>query len=83
MGRPSLTTQQLAEGRRLALALQAARQARERSQSAIAIATGLSIDTIRALERQRIPAPSFFTVARLARELELDLDVLARDAIGG
>jgi transcriptional regulator with XRE-family HTH domain len=81
MGRQAVTKEQRAEGQRLAAALQAARLACEKPQTKLANESGVSIDTIRAVERNRITAPSFFTVARLARELELTLDTLAKNAL--
>jgi transcriptional regulator with XRE-family HTH domain len=81
VSRPTITPQQRAEGQRLANALSQARRARNTPQAQLAHASGISIDTIRALERKRITTPSFFTVARLARELELTLDGLANDAL--
>jgi transcriptional regulator with XRE-family HTH domain len=71
MGRHAISEQQRAEGRRLAGALRLARGARKTPQTQLADGSGVSVDTIRALERERIAAPSFFTVARLARALEL------------
>jgi DNA-binding XRE family transcriptional regulator len=82
MGRRATTAEQREEGKRLAAALQAARHKSDRPQSALAKASGVSIDTIRAMEGNRVASPSFFTVARLARELEVTLDLLADRALG-
>jgi transcriptional regulator with XRE-family HTH domain len=43
----------------------------------VAIAAGISLDTLRKIERGAIAAPTFFTVAALARVLDLDLTALA------
>jgi transcriptional regulator with XRE-family HTH domain len=83
VGRHATTERQRAEGRRLAAALRQARQARNTPQASLALASGVPLDTIRALEGDRITAPSFFNVARLAAELELTLDRLAQDALQG
>jgi transcriptional regulator with XRE-family HTH domain len=48
-----------------------------RSAAAIAFEAGISLDTLRKIERGAIATPAFFTVAALARVLGLDLTVLA------
>lgn len=53
----------------------------EREQAAVARGSGVSVDHIRALEGGRIPTPSFVTVARIARQLELRLDAVADETI--
>jgi transcriptional regulator with XRE-family HTH domain len=78
----ALRKDQLVEGRRLADALRAARERRAEPQTELAAATGISVDAIRKLEQARVPSPSFFTVARMARELNVRLDALADDALG-
>ncbi|HEY8472335.1 MAG TPA: helix-turn-helix transcriptional regulator [Natronosporangium sp.] len=45
----------------------------ERSAAEVAHAAGISLDTLRKIERGAIAAPTFFTVAALARVLESDL----------
>jgi transcriptional regulator with XRE-family HTH domain len=75
------TPKQLAEGRKLAACLRLARERRKAPQSELANRTGVSIDTIRKLERNGITAPSFLTVARLARYLGLPLDTLAAEVL--
>ena len=82
MPRPPLTPEQLAEGRRLAAEIRKAREQRNREQADLARGSGVSVDAIRALEANRVTAPSFLTVARLARELGLPLDDLAARALG-
>jgi len=48
-----------------------------RSAAAVALQAGISLDTLRKIERGAIASPAFFTVAALARALELSLDELA------
>jgi transcriptional regulator with XRE-family HTH domain len=81
MGRKAVTDRQRAEGRRLAERLKAARVKAGREQPELARATGVPLDTLRALEAGRSASPSFFTVARLAHELDVGLDVLALHAM--
>jgi transcriptional regulator with XRE-family HTH domain len=49
-----------------------------RSAAEIAQLSGISLDTLRKIERSAISSPTFFTVAALARVLDLDLATLAR-----
>jgi transcriptional regulator with XRE-family HTH domain len=53
---------------------------RPAAQAALAARSGISLDMLRKLEREQVPSPSFFTVARLARQLGLRLEKLAADA---
>jgi hypothetical protein len=46
----------------------------------VARSADLSVDTVRRIERGTVPNPGFFTVAAMARVLELDLDGLAAGA---
>lgn len=82
MSRPVLTPTQRAEGQKLAESLRAARKRRKAAQTELAALSGISVDTIRKMERNGITMPSFFTVARLARHLDVTLDALATDALG-
>jgi transcriptional regulator with XRE-family HTH domain len=43
----------------------------------VALRAGISLDTLRKIERGAIPTPAFFTVAALARVLEVNLVTLA------
>ncbi|GAA3839054.1 helix-turn-helix transcriptional regulator [Saccharothrix violaceirubra] len=55
------------------------RQARgDRSMTDTAHAAGISVETLRKIERGRIPTPAFFTVAALAAAVGLSLDDLNR-----
>ncbi|AXX30806.1 putative DNa-binding protein [Actinosynnema pretiosum subsp. pretiosum] len=46
--------------------------------SQIATHAGISVETLRKIERGRIPTPAFFTVAALAEAVGLSLDQLHR-----
>lgn len=81
MVRPILSEAERERGRRLGAALRAARGAR--SMVDISAESGVPVETLRKIETGRIATPAFFTVAALARVLDLDLTVLAdepRDA---
>jgi transcriptional regulator with XRE-family HTH domain len=75
MVRTPLTAEQRDRGKALGQALRAARG--PRSAAAVAHDAGISLDTLRKIERGAIAAPAFFTVASLARVLDLDLTTLA------
>ena len=75
MVRTPLTDAQRERGLALGRALQRARG--RRSAADVASRAGISLDTLRKIERGAIAAPTFFTVAALAGVLDLDLDELA------
>jgi transcriptional regulator with XRE-family HTH domain len=75
MVRNPLTADERHRGLVLGRLLQQARGAR--SAAAVAFEAGISLDTLRKIERGAIATPAFFTVAALARVLDLDLSVLA------
>lgn len=53
------------------------REARgERSMAGVAAGAGISTETLRKIERGRIPNPAFFTVAAVARVVGVSLDAL-------
>ena len=54
------------------------RARRGRSMAEVAMAAGISAETLRKIETGRIPTPAFFTVAALAGALGLSLDDLVR-----
>lgn len=81
MVRTPLTEGERDRGRALGKVLRAARV--PRSAAEVAHEAGVSIDTLRKIERGAIPNPAFFTVAALARVLELDLSVLAANLCAG
>jgi transcriptional regulator with XRE-family HTH domain len=73
--RTPLTPDERERGLALGQALQRARDGR--SAAEVALRAGISLDTLRKIERGAIPTPTFFTVAALARVLDLDLHTLA------
>lgn len=74
MVRVPLTISERERGERLGLALRAARGAR--SIADVATQAGISPETLRKIERGRIPTPAFFTVVAVADVLGLSLDDL-------
>ncbi len=76
MVRQPLTQSDRERGERLGDALRAARG--DRSMVQIATAAGISVETLRKIERGRIPTPAFFTVAALADAVGVSLDELYR-----
>lgn len=75
MVRTPLTDAERERGLLLGRTLQRARGSR--SAAEVAQLAGISLDTLRKIERGAIAAPTFFTVAALARTLGLDLTALA------
>ncbi|MBA4024679.1 MULTISPECIES: helix-turn-helix transcriptional regulator [Mycobacteriales] len=75
MVRVPLTPGEVDRGRRLGAVLRAARG--DRSMGQVAVAAGISVETLRKIETGRIPTPAFFTIAALADELSLSMDQLA------
>ncbi|MFD8035261.1 helix-turn-helix domain-containing protein [Streptomyces sp. NPDC059717] len=63
-------------GQQLASRLKQARRASGRSAEAVARSAGISVETVRSIEKGRTSTPEFFTVAALATELGLSLDEL-------
>jgi transcriptional regulator with XRE-family HTH domain len=76
MVRTPLTDDQRDRGRALGQVLRAARG--PRTAASVAAEAGISLDTLRKIERGAISAPAFFTVSALAGALGLDLTELAR-----
>jgi transcriptional regulator with XRE-family HTH domain len=74
MVRLPLTPAERARGERLGALLREARG--ERNLAEVALAAGISAETLRKIETGRIPTPAFFTVTTLARALGLSLDTL-------
>jgi len=79
MVRTPLTESERERGLALGRRLQQARG--ERSAAEVALLAGISLDTLRKIERGAIATPAFFTVAALARVLDLDLALLADDLL--
>jgi transcriptional regulator with XRE-family HTH domain len=75
MVRTPLTEDERERGLALGRMLQRARGTR--SAAEVALRAGISLDTLRKIERGAIPTPAFFTVAALADVLDLDLNDLA------
>lgn len=75
MVRSPLTEGERDRGRALGQILRAARG--PRSAAEISRLAGISLDTLRKIERGAISTPAFFTVAALAGVLDLDLGELA------
>lgn len=75
MVRHPLTPEQVAAGQRLGAALRAARGGR--SLADVAVAAGISPETLRKIEAGRLPAPAFGTVVCLGRALGVPLGDLA------
>jgi DNA-binding phage protein len=75
MVRHPLTDDERHRGLVLGRLLQQARGSR--SAAAVAYEAGISLDTLRKIERGAIATPAFFTVAALAKALNLDLSALA------
>jgi transcriptional regulator with XRE-family HTH domain len=75
MVRQPLTAEQIAAGQRLGTALRAARAGR--SLVEVALAAGISPETLRKVEAGRRPAPAFGTVVCLSHALDVPLSDLA------
>lgn len=75
MVRTPLTPDERERGVALGRALQSARGRRNAAE--VALRAGISLDTLRKIERGAIATPAFFTVAALARVLEVNLTALA------
>ncbi|MBB2943480.1 transcriptional regulator with XRE-family HTH domain [Actinoplanes lutulentus] len=81
MVRQPLTPQQIAAGQRLGVALRAARGGR--SLVEVAVAAGMSPETLRKIEAGRLPAPAFGTVVCLSQALDVPLSELAEVWLAG
>ena len=79
MVRVPLTTSERERGERLGEALRRARG--DRSIVDVAADAGISPETLRKIERGRIPTPAFFTVVAVADALGLELDGLLSDVM--
>jgi transcriptional regulator with XRE-family HTH domain len=75
MVRQPHTAEQIAAGQRLGAALRVARAGRGLAE--VALAAGISPETLRKIEAGRLPAPAFGTVVCLSRALEVPLGDLA------
>jgi transcriptional regulator with XRE-family HTH domain len=75
MVRQPHTPGQIAAGQRLGAALRVARA--DRSLVEVALAAGISPETLRKIEAGRLPAPAFGTVVGLSQALDIPLSELA------
>ncbi|MBQ0954222.1 helix-turn-helix domain-containing protein [Streptomyces sp. RK76] len=76
MPRRRLDADSQRRGQRLVSRLTHARRSSGRSAEAVARSAGISVETVRSIEKGRTITPEFFTVAALATELGLSLDEL-------
>jgi transcriptional regulator with XRE-family HTH domain len=76
MVRPPLRPIDRQRGLALGTALRTARG--RRSMVEVAALAGVSVETVRKIERGRVPTPAFFTVVALAEALGLSLADLCR-----
>lgn len=81
MPRSALTDLQKQQGLALAQAIKERRLADGRSAEHIAIQAEVSVETVRRIERGQILNPGVFTVAAIARVLDVALDHLTRLAL--
>lgn len=80
MVRPPLTPFERDRGELLGQILRDARA--DRSMVEVAAHAGISVETLRKIERGRVPTPAFFTVAAIAGAVGLSLeDLITRTAI--
>ncbi|MEV2244476.1 helix-turn-helix transcriptional regulator [Streptomyces sp. NPDC049970] len=75
MVRHPLAPEQIEAGRRLGAALRSARAGRGLAE--VALAAGISPETLRKIETGRLPTPAFGTVVRLSEVLAVPLPELA------
>ncbi len=75
MVRDPLKPWEIERGRQLGSVLRQARGSAGLGE--VAVAAGISVETLRKIETGRIPTPAFFTVVALARALNLSLDDLS------
>ena len=73
--RNPLTPEQIEAGRRLGALLRVARG--DRALGEVAVAAGISPETLRKIETGRLPTPAFGTVASLSEALGLPIQDLA------
>jgi transcriptional regulator with XRE-family HTH domain len=81
MVRVPLTTSERERGERLGEVLRGARG--DRSIVDVATEAGISPETLRKIERGRIPTPAFFTVVAIADALDVAVDGLLAQVMEG
>lgn len=74
-----MTTSERERGERLGEVLRRARA--DRSIVDVAAEAGISPETLRKIERGRIPTPAFFTVAAIADTLDVAVDGLLAEVL--
>jgi DNA-binding phage protein len=74
MVRTPLNQSERERGEQLGCLLRRARG--DRNMVEVAAASGISVETLRKIEKGRIPTPAFFTVAAVADTVGLSLDTL-------
>ena len=79
MVRVPLTTSERERGERLGEVLRRARA--DRSIVDVAAEAGISPETLRKIERGRIPTPAFFTVVAIADALDIAVDGLLAEVV--
>lgn len=79
MPKEALSEHEWARGRALGARLRRARNASGISARAVSGESTVPLDTVRAIEAGRVANPGFFTVAALARAVQVDLDTLIED----
>ncbi|MEV4677120.1 MULTISPECIES: helix-turn-helix transcriptional regulator [Actinomadura] len=75
MVRQPLTPEQIEAGRRLGALLRKARAGRDLAD--VALAAGISPETLRKIETGRLPTPGFGTIVRLGEALDIPVQDLA------
>jgi transcriptional regulator with XRE-family HTH domain len=73
LGRLRLTTQQINRGRRLAERIQAGRRRRGFTQEQLAQMAGISVETLKKVEKGVVTSPSVFLIHDLAEVLREDV----------
>jgi transcriptional regulator with XRE-family HTH domain len=71
MPRQVISKKEKARGDRLATTLREAREEAKRSREYVARKADLSVETIRRIEKLRVPNPGFFTVLAIAKALRI------------
>lgn len=76
MGRLSVTEEQKRKGEKLAERIKASREKckLKHTQSTLAQAAGISVDTLRKIEGGTISSPNIFLIAELAKILDVKLE---------
>lgn len=76
MARKLLTEDEKNRGIELAERIQEMRRHRNFTQEQLSSASGINIDTLRAIEGKKVPHPGVFTLSDIASALDIDLSEL-------